>query len=59
MLSENDSGKITGLFAFVMYPQIFTGELTANELMWYVEPESRKGEMGCGSYGQRKISPKN
>ena len=46
LLFEDDDGRITGLFAFIIYPQIFTGKKVANELMWYVEPDRRKGGAG-------------
>ena len=41
-LFEED-GQVHGLLGFVIYPHYFTGELTANEIMWYVEPQYRKG----------------
>ncbi len=38
-----EEGKVVGMFAFIVTPHYFSGELTAQELIWYVEPESRKG----------------
>jgi GNAT superfamily N-acetyltransferase len=43
LLWEEDNGQVTGLLAFLLLPHYFTGELTAQEVMWYVEPEYRKG----------------
>jgi hypothetical protein len=34
-------GKLIGLLGFVLYPHYFTGQMTAIELMWWVEPEQR------------------
>lgn len=42
LVSEGD-GKVNGVFAFIVYPHYFTGEMTALELIWYVEPEARAG----------------
>jgi hypothetical protein len=42
LVSEED-GVVTGVFAFLMYPHYFTGQLTGMELIWYVTPEARKG----------------
>lgn len=41
LVSEED-GKLTGLLAFIIFPHYFSAELTAGEVMWYVEPEYRK-----------------
>ena len=46
MLYEDDQGKVVGLLAFLIAPQIFTGEPTATELMWFVEPASRHDGAG-------------
>jgi GNAT superfamily N-acetyltransferase len=46
LLYEDDDERVIGLLAFVIYPQIFTGESVANELMWYVEPDRRAGGAG-------------
>ena len=40
LVSEEDE-KLTGLLAFIIFPHYFSGELTAGEVMWYVEPEYR------------------
>lgn len=41
-----EGGKLHGLFAFMVYPHPFSLEPTAQELMWYVEPEYRgKGSL--------------
>jgi len=39
-----EKNKTLGLLAFFIYPHYFSGEITANELMWYVEPEARRGK---------------
>ena len=46
LLYLNDAAVIVGVLAFVIYPEIFTGEDTAHELMWYVLPDERKGGAG-------------
>lgn len=47
LLYENDEGKVCGLLGFIIFPHYFTGEITAGELMWYVEPHER---MGCPAF---------
>jgi GNAT superfamily N-acetyltransferase len=42
ILVSEEEGKLTGLLGFVVFPHYFSGELTAGEVMWYVEPEYRK-----------------
>ena len=46
LLYENDNGLVAGLLAFLIFAHPFTGEATATELMWYVEPEERTGGGG-------------
>ena len=43
LLYENDERKVAGLLGFLVFPHYFTKEPTATEIMWYVEPEERKG----------------
>lgn len=43
LLWENEAGKVVGLLAFLVSDHYFTGEPTANEIMWYVEKEERAG----------------
>jgi GNAT superfamily N-acetyltransferase len=43
LLYENEEGKVSGLLGFIIFPHYFTQELTATEIIWYVEPEQRKG----------------
>ena len=43
LLYENDGGQVVGLLGFIIFPHYFTQEPTATEIMWYVEPEERKG----------------
>jgi len=40
LVAEQDE-KLIGLLAFIVFPHYFSGELTAGEVMWYVEPEFR------------------
>lgn len=41
ILIGEEEAKIQGVFCFVIYPHYFSGELCANELIWYVDPEHR------------------
>lgn len=41
LVSLNEELFVTGVFAFVVFPHYFSGELTAGELIWYVEPDHR------------------
>jgi len=43
LLYENDEGEVVGLLGFAVFPHYFTGQLTANEIMWYMLPEERAG----------------
>lgn len=45
LVSEEDD-KLTGLLAFIVFSHYFSGELTAGEVMWYVEPEYRQSFTG-------------
>lgn len=36
-------GRVVGMVAVMVYPHPFSGELTGNELFWWVEPEHRGG----------------
>ncbi len=40
LLSENDGG-ITGMFGYVVYDHFISGEKTAGEVFWWVDPENR------------------
>jgi GNAT superfamily N-acetyltransferase len=42
-LAIDDDGQAVGLIACVVVPSYFSGELIADELAWYVAPESRTG----------------
>jgi len=35
--------KLQGMIAGIVYPYYFTGQMSGNEMFWWVEPESRKG----------------
>lgn len=41
-LISEEADKITGFLAFIVFDHYASGEATAGELMWYVEPEHRK-----------------
>lgn len=43
VLVAEQEGRVIGVLAFLLFPHCFTGQMTANELIWYVEPEARKG----------------
>ncbi len=43
VLLWEENGRVSGMLAFILFPHYFTGEMTAGELMWYVEPEARPG----------------
>jgi len=42
LVSDLD-GRITGVLAFLLFPHHFSGEMTALEIIWYVEPQYRPG----------------
>ncbi len=64
LVSESD-GSVNGMFAFIVFPHYYTGELTAGEMIWYVKPESRAGgvalrllaeaEKMCRSIGVKRM----
>jgi GNAT superfamily N-acetyltransferase len=35
------AGQIVGMFGYVLYPHLLSGELVAAEVCWWVEPEHR------------------
>lgn len=46
ILLWEESGVITGVLGMLIVPHPFTGEITASEIIWYVEEASRKGGAG-------------
>lgn len=42
LVAEQDK-VIIGVLAFILFPHHFSGEMTALEIIWYVEPQARKG----------------
>jgi N-acetylglutamate synthase-like GNAT family acetyltransferase len=42
VLLAEENNKVVGLLGFIVNNHFYTGERTAVELMWYVEPEFRK-----------------
>jgi len=43
LLAESDDGSVVGLLGFILARHHFSDQPYAAELMWYVEPEHRKG----------------
>lgn len=43
ILVSDEQGEVTGVFAFIVFPHCYTGEKTANEMIWYVSPDKRAG----------------
>ena len=41
ILLYEEAGEAVGLLAIVVYPHYFSGVTTAQEVMWWVEPEHR------------------
>lgn len=46
ILVADKDGKPIGVIAFIVMPHWFSGETTATEMIWYVEPEHRPGGIG-------------
>lgn len=46
VLVAEENKKIVALLALFVGPHFYSGELTASELMWYVEPEFRQSFTG-------------
>jgi N-acetylglutamate synthase-like GNAT family acetyltransferase len=43
ILVSEKNGTVTGVLAFLLFPHHFSGEMTALEIIWYVEPQYRPG----------------
>jgi GNAT superfamily N-acetyltransferase len=43
---EEGKPKVKGLLGMLIVPHPFTGEITASEIIWFVEEEARKGGAG-------------
>jgi len=41
ILVYETEGRVEGVLCFILYPHYFSGELCANEMIWYVGPEHR------------------
>lgn len=41
LLVSERSGEIVGMIGFVIFPHFLSGETTAGEVFWWVEPEHR------------------
>jgi len=41
VLVSETNGNIDGVFAFIVFPHFYSGEMTAGELIWYVTAEAR------------------
>ena len=46
ILVSDEDGALTGLVVFLFYAHYFSGKPTAGELIWFVEPEHRRGFTG-------------
>lgn len=51
VLVAEDGGKVVGVFAMAIAPHFYSGEITACELIWYVEPEYRLRDKAGGFPG--------
>jgi GNAT superfamily N-acetyltransferase len=40
LVSERD-GRLVGMFGYIVFPHFMSGEITAGEVFWWVEPEHR------------------
>ena len=43
LVYEDKLGSVQGVFALYVFDHYYSGERMAGELIWYVEPEARKG----------------
>lgn len=41
VLVYEENGTVEGVLCFILFDHYFSGEMTAGELIWYVEPEFR------------------
>lgn len=41
LLVYEESGKINGMLGFMIYEHFISGDLTAGEIFWWVEPQHR------------------
>lgn len=41
MLVSETEGRVNGMLGFIVYPHFISGETTAGEVVWWVEPEHR------------------
>lgn len=46
ILVSEQFGKLTGVFAFIIFPHYYSGEQVAGEMIWYVMPEARPSGPG-------------
>jgi GNAT superfamily N-acetyltransferase len=42
VLVAEEGGQLIGLLGYAIFPHYYTGEKTAAEIMWWVEPEHRR-----------------
>ena len=47
-----DENHIVGAILYTVTPNIFSGESTAQEVIWYVLPEHREGSVGARLYNR-------
>lgn len=53
-----EDSQIVGLLGFIVFDHHFTGEKTAQEIMWYVLPEHRPGGAGMQLYWESRKQAK-
>lgn len=46
VLLWEENGNVSGLFGMLIVPHPFTGEITASEIIWFVEEKERSGGAG-------------
>lgn len=46
VLVDEEAGQVKGMIAFYLFPHFYSGEMTAMELIWYVDPAERKSFCG-------------
>jgi GNAT superfamily N-acetyltransferase len=46
VLVAEEAGALVGLLGFIVTPHYFSGLLTGQEIMWWVEPEHRRSMIG-------------
>lgn len=50
IIVSEEEGKVTGILALLLFNHYYSGELTAGEIIWYVEPEYRQSPTALELY---------